>query len=483
MHVVAIVVAAPSAPGPSLKVREEASMDQRTRDLIDRDHRHVWHPFTQQRAWVAEESLVVESGEGCWLVTTDGRRLLDGNSSLWVDLWGHDRPELLEALHAQVDALPHATFLGLTNPPAIEVAERLTALAPDGLTRAFFSENGAAAIEVALKMAFAYHRHRGEDGRDLFVCLDNAYHGDTLGAVSVGGFDPFHALFGPLLFETRRIPSPYCYRCPLERTYPECDLACADALDEVLSRDGHRVAGVVAEPLVQGAAGIITAPDGHLRRLREICDRHGVLLLVDEIATGFGRTGAAFASELEGITPDLMAVGKGLTGGYLPMSATLTTDAIYEAFLGDPDEGRTLYHGHSYAGNPLAAAVAAANLRLFVDEDLPAMARHTAEVLAGALTAFDGLAHVGDVRRRGIMCGVELVADRQTGEPFPAAVQAGKQVCDAMLDEDVILRPLGDTLVLMPAPAMADDDLRHLVGAAARATERVTTRLASGLAP
>ncbi len=450
-------------------------MDARTRELVEADHRAVWHPFTQQKQWVTEEPLVVESGDGCWLTATDGRRYLDGNSSLWVNLWGHSRAELLDAMHAQVDALPHATFLGLTNPPAIEVATRLVDLAPDGITRAFFSENGAAAVEVALKMAFAYHRHRGDEGRDLFVCLDNAYHGDTLGAVSVGGFDPFHALFGPLLFETRRIPSPYCYRCPLNLTHPECDLACADALDEVLSAEGHRVAAVITEPLVQGAAGIITAPDGHLRRLREICDRHGVLLIVDEVATGFGRTGAAFACDLEGITPDLMAVGKGLTGGYLPMSATLATEDIYDAFLGDAD--RTLYHGHSYSGNPLAAAVAAANLRLFVDEDLPAMARHKADVFADALTVFDGMPHVGEVRRRGLMCGVELVADTATRAPFPPEWQVAKRVCAALREDGIILRPLDDVLVLMPAPAMEDADLVHLVEATAKATARVTADL------
>jgi adenosylmethionine---8-amino-7-oxononanoate aminotransferase len=454
-------------------------MDDRTRELIAADHRHVWHPFTQQQQWVAEEPLVVERGEGCWLVTTDGRRFLDGNSSLWVNVWGHDRPELLAALHAQADALPHATFLGLTNPPAIATAERLVDLAPAGLTRAFFSENGAAAVEVALKMAFAYWRHRGEKQRTLFVGLDNAYHGDTLGAVAVGGFDPFHALFGPLLFETRRIPSPYCYRCPLGRTHPECGLACADALADVLAAEGDRVAAVITEPLVQGAAGMITAPDGHLRRLREICNEAGLLLIVDEVATGFGRTGAMFASDLEGVTPDLMAVGKGLTGGYLPMSATLTTEAVYETFLGGPDDGRTLYHGHSYSGNPLAAAVAAANLDLMVREDLPGLVRRKADVLATALAAFDGLPHVGDVRRRGLMCGVELVADRATRAPFPPGLQVGKRVCDALRDDGIILRPLGDVLVLMPAPAMADDDLRFLVEATAKATDRVTRDLAS----
>jgi adenosylmethionine-8-amino-7-oxononanoate aminotransferase len=453
-------------------------MDQRTRDLIELDHRHVWHPFTQQQLWEQEEPLVVERGEGCWLVATDGRRYLDGNSSLWVNLWGHDRAELVEAIRAQAATLPHATFLGLTNPPAVETARRLVELAPARLTRAFFSENGAAAVEVALKMAFAYWRHRGEDQRRLFVCLDNAYHGDTLGAVSVGGVDAFHALWGELLFETRRIASPYCYRCPLGLTHPGCDLACADTLEEVLAAEGDRVAAVVTEPLVQGAAGIVTAPDGHLRRLREICDRHGVLLIVDEVATGFGRTGAAFASDLDGVGPDLMAVGKALTGGYLPMSATLTTEEVYDAFRGGPEAGRTLYHGHSYAGNPLAAAAANANLALFTAEDVPARVRAKAAVLADALRAFDDQRHVGDVRQRGLMCGVELVADRATKEPFPTAALAGKRVCDALRADGIILRPLGDVLVLMPAPAMSDDDLRFLVERTAAATATVTAELA-----
>lgn len=448
-------------------------------DIVADDHRYVWHPFTQQQQWVTETPTIITSAEGCWLIADDGTRYLDGNSSLWVNLWGHDRPELLAAIHEQVDAIPHATFLGLTNPPAVETARRLVELAPEGLTRAFFSENGSAAVEVALKMAYGYWQHIGDNDRTLFVCLDNAYHGDTLGAVSVGGFDPFHALYGELLFETRRIPSPYCYRCPLSLEFPSCELACADALEDVLAAEGHRVAAVVTEPLVQGAAGIITAPDGHLRRLREICDRHGVLLIVDEVATGFGRTGAAFASELEGISPDLMAVGKGLTGGYLPMSATLATEAIYNAFLGAPDSGRTLYHGHSYAGNPVAANLAAANLRLFVSEDLPAMARETATVLADALMLLDGVAHVGDVRRRGIMCGVELVADVETREAFPASMQVGKLVCDRLRGDGIWLRPLGDVLVLMPAPAMDHDDLRWMVECIAAAIVEVTAELAA----
>jgi adenosylmethionine-8-amino-7-oxononanoate aminotransferase len=452
-------------------------MDERTRQLVEDDHRYLWHPFTQQQQWVTEEPLVIERGEGCWLLASDGRWYLDGNSSLWVNLWGHDRPEIKDAMKAQLDKIPHATFLGLTNAPAIEAAKKLVELSPPGITRAFFSENGAAAVEVALKMAFAYHRHRGDEGRDLFVSLDNAYHGDTIGAVSVGGFEAFHGLFGPLLFETRRIPSPYCYRCPLALEHPSCDLACADKLDEVLTAEGHRVAAVITEPLVQGAAGIITAPDGHLRRLREICDRHGVLLIVDEVAVGFGRTGATWASELEGITPDIMACGKALTGGYTAMSATLTTEAVYEAFLGGPQEGKTLYHGHSYAGSPLAAAAAVANLDLYVAEDIPAMMRAKSVVLAEALQAFDGVDHVGDVRQRGMMAGVELVANVGTKEAFDPALAVGKRVCDALREDGIILRPLGDVLVILPAPAMEDADIMLLGARAAARTAEVVAAL------
>ncbi|MDX1510092.1 MAG: adenosylmethionine--8-amino-7-oxononanoate transaminase [Nitriliruptorales bacterium] len=454
-------------------------MDDRTARVVRADHEVVWHPFTQQRQWLETTPLVIDSGAGCWLTTTDGRRLLDGNSSLWVNVWGHDRPEIVEAIRTQAERLPHATFLGLTNEPAVAVAKQLIELAPGDLSRVFFSENGAAAVEVAIKMAYAYWQHRGESDRTTFVCLDNAYHGDTLGAVSVGGIDTFHELYGPLLFETLRVPSPYCYRCPLALEYPSCELACADALDDVLAEQGDRVAAVITEPLVQGAAGIITAPDGHLRRLREICDRHGVLLIVDEIATGFGRTGAIFASDLEGVAPDLMCVGKGLTGGYLPMSATLTTEQIHDAFLGDPTDGRTLYHGHSYSGNPLAAAAALANLKLVDSEDLAALSARKAAVLADALGAFESVRHAGDVRQRGLMCGVELVADPDTRTPFDPALTVGKQVCDALVDDGIILRPLGDVLVLMPAPAMADDDIRHLVESTAKAADRVTRALAT----
>ena len=332
-----------------------------TGDLRKLDQAHIWHPFTPMTVWLDDEPLVIERGEGCELIDTEGNRYLDGVSSLWVNVHGHGHPTIDRAVQEQLGRLAHSTFLGLSHPPAVELARRLVEIAPGDLNRVFFSENGAAAVEVALKMAYSYWRNQGQE-RDRFVRLQHAYHGDTIGAVSVGGIERFHDSYRPLLFATAEVPSPYCYRCPLDKEYPSCDIACADELAPVLEREGDRVAAVVVEPLVQGAAGIITAPDGHLARIAEITKRHGALLVVDEVATGFGRTGAMFASEIDGVEPDIMCLAKGITGGYLPLSATLATEAVFEAFLGAPEEHKTLYHGHSYSANPLCCAAANANL-------------------------------------------------------------------------------------------------------------------------
>ncbi len=441
---------------------------QRLRDL---DRRHLWHPFTRMDQWMDDEPLVIERAEGCWLFDTDGRRYLDGNASLWVNVHGHRRPELDDALRAQLDLAAHTTLLGLTNPAAAQLAARLVELAPPGLERVFFSESGASAVEVALKMAYAYWRFRAQPERTLFVSMDGAYHGDTLGAVSVGNLAAFQETYRPLLFPTRTFAQPYCYRCPLGLAYPSCALACADTLEEVLAHDAERVAAVIVEPLVQGAAGIVTAPDGHLARVAAIARRHGVLLIVDEVATGFGRTGTMFACQAEGVAPDLMALGKGLTGGYLPMSATLATPAIFDAFLGDQ---RTFFHGHSYSGNPLSAAVALASLDLFASRDVLGQARTLAQVLAVELKAFHEHPCVGDVRQRGLMAGIELVSDPVTRTPFPPSAQVGAQVCRRARDLGLVIRPLGDVLVVMPALAMTTDELRFLVSTLRRALAEVT---------
>ncbi|HET6370863.1 MAG TPA: adenosylmethionine--8-amino-7-oxononanoate transaminase, partial [Nitrospiria bacterium] len=324
------------------------------RDRLKRlDHKHIWHPFTQMKEWEGEEPLVIESGRGNYLIDSRGRRYLDGVSSIWVNLHGHRKGAIDRAIKKQLDRIAHSTLLGLTHPPAALLAAELVRLSPRGLTRVFYSDNGSTAVEVAIKMAFQYWRHLGERKKATFVSLANAYHGDTVGSVSVGGIDLFHGAFRPLLFKTLKAPSAYCYRCPLDLAYPGCDLACAEEIGKILRKHQGKIAALVVEPLVQAAAGMIMPPRGHLKRLRALCDEFDVLLIVDEVATGFGRTGKMFACQHEGVTPDLMAIAKGLTGGYLPLAATLTTEKIYRAFLGDYSEFKTFFHGHSYTGNPL----------------------------------------------------------------------------------------------------------------------------------
>ena len=456
------------------------SAASRTRRLAALDQAHVWHPFTPMQGWMEEDPLIIERGEGCELIDTEGNRYLDGVSSLWVNVHGHGHPALDAAITAQLGRLAHSTFLGLTHPAAIELAARLVALAPGGLERVFFSENGAASVEVALKMAYSYWRHKGEE-RPTFVRLENAYHGDTIGAVSVGGIDRFHETYRPLLFATASIPSPYCYRCPLDLSPADCGLRCADALEDVLAREGDGVAAVVIEPLVQGAAGIITAPEGHLRRVADIAHRHGVLLVVDEVATGFGRTGKMFACEHEGIEPDILCLAKGLTGGYLPLSATLATSEVFDAFLARPEEHRTLYHGHSYSGNPLCCAVAMANLDVFENEKTIASLPAKVDALAAALKPLADHPHVGEIRQRGLMVGIELVADRSTKAPFPEHLQVGAEVAKATRPRGAIVRPLGDVVVLMPPLAMTEAELARLVSATAEAIDEATSAAVAAL--
>jgi adenosylmethionine-8-amino-7-oxononanoate aminotransferase len=435
------------------------------------DLAHVWHPFTRMDEWLADDPLVIDNAEGCWLYDADGNAYLDGNSSLWVNVHGHRRPELDQAVKGQLEKVAHTTFLGLTNPPAAELAERLVALTPPGLERVFFSEAGASAVEVAVKMAYAYWLFNGQGQRSKFVSMESAYHGDTIGSVSVGRIDEFHATYRPLLFPTEGFAQVYCYRCPLGLTYPECEIACADTLDDVLAREGDQVGAVVIEPLVQGAGGLVTAPDGHLAKVAEITRRHGVLLIADEVATGFGRTGTMFACDQEGVAPDLMALGKGLTGGYLPMSATLATPEIFDAFTAEEE---AFFHGHSYAGNPLAAAAALANLDLFAAEDTLGHANRLADALTAELGKLAELAHVGDVRQRGLMTGVELVAEPATGAPYPEDARMGARVCRRARDLGLVIRPLGDVVVIMPALVMTAEQLTFLVETLARAIREAT---------
>lgn len=428
------------------------------------DKAYVWHPFTQMADWAKERPLIIESGEGATLTDIHGVTYLDGVSSLWVTLHGHRHPEIDQAIREQLDKLAHSTLLGLSNVPAVEFAEALIESAPQGLSKLFYSDNGSSAVEVALKMSYLYWQHR-EPGsrRTRFVSLKEAYHGDTLGAVSVGGIDLFHSSFKPLLFPTEQIPNAYCYRCDLGLTYPGCKLACAETLTEVLERLEGQVAAVIVEPVVQGAAGMITAPDGHLRLIREICDVHDVLLICDEVATGFGRTGALFACNHDGVTPDILCLAKGITGGYMPLAATLTTEEVYEAFLGPYEAKKTFFHGHSYTGNPMGCAAALTSLRILRRPETQAHLKALVRRLKAGLERVRKLRHVGEVRQRGLMVGIELVKDRETREPFGWEERIGIKTIMEARSRGVILRPLGHVIVLMPPIAMTLEQCDRLI--------------------
>jgi adenosylmethionine---8-amino-7-oxononanoate aminotransferase len=432
----------------------------------DRDH--VWHPFTPMSAYAAERPLIIEREEGCRLIDLDGREYLDGMSSMWCNVHGHRVAELDAAVREQLERVAHCTLLGQANVPSILLARRLVELAPPGLTRVFYSDDGATAVEVALKMAFQYWRQcpRRRPEKTRFLALQGAYHGDTLGDVSVGDLGRFHHLFAPLLFPTLRAPSHHCYRCPLGLERTTCRIDCAAQLESLVREHAGTLAAVVIEPLMQGAAGMIPAPDGYLRRVRDVTRAHDVLLIADEVAVGMGRTGTLFACAREEVLPDFLCLAKGLTGGYLPLAATLTTEDVFSAFLGPPEQGRTFYHGHTYTGNPLGAAVALANLDLLREGVLAGLPEKI-ERLGRHLQRLAELPCVGDVRQQGLMAGVELVQDRATKTPFPAALRMGARVCRLARERGVLLRPLGDVIVVMPPLSIdlaALDELMEVLG-------------------
>ncbi len=428
------------------------------------DRAHLWHPFTRMREHAASEPLIVERARGNWLYDASGRKYLDGVSSLWANVHGHRRPEIDRAIREQLGRVAHTTLLGAASVPAVELAAELAKLAPKGLRRVFLSDSGSEAMEVALKLAFGFRIHSGEKKRRGFIALEGGYHGDTLGAVSVGGIDLFHAAWRPLLFRARHLPAPHCYRCPLGLERPKCSLACLEEAGREIRRRAAAPTAVVMEPLVQGAGGMLVHPEGYLAGIRRATRAAGVLLILDEVATGFGRTGKMFACEHEQVSPDLMAVAKGLTGGYLPVSATLATEKIHRAFLGSQDSPAAFYHGHTYGGNQLGCAAALASLGIFKKEKTLARVRKSARLLRKLLDErIAPLDAVGDIRLRGLMGGIELVRDRKTKEPFPAQKRVGAAVCLAAREKGVLLRPLGDVLVIMPPLSLTDGETELLV--------------------
>ena len=447
-------------------------MPEPTPDELRRwDRQIVWHAFTQMAEY---EPLIIQGAEGCTLIDVDGNRYLDGVSSLWCNVHGHRHPRLDAAIRDQLDRVAHVTSLGASNPTTIKLAKRLVDLAPPGLEHVFFSDDGATAVEVAIKMAFQYWRQR-EDPRPektCYVALGEAYHGDTLGSVSVGGVERFHAMFRPLLFETLRLPTPDPYRTP-PGVAPEKLLEHhLNQAEQVLAEHHRRIAALVIEPLVQAAAGMIVHPPGYLKGVRELTRRYDVLLIADEVAVGMGRTGRMFACEHEDVTPDLLCLAKGLTGGYLPLAATLTTEEIWRAFLGTYAQSKTFFHGHTYGGNPLGAAAALATLDVFVEEQTLARLPEKITRLAEHLERIGRLPHVGHVRQCGLVAGIELVRDRATKEPYPWAEKRGLRVCGHARSEGVLLRPLGNVIVIMPPLAITLEQLDRIASAVERGIAR-----------
>ena len=445
--------------------------------LREWDDDFVWHPFTPMLAYRDEQAPIIAAADGFDLIDVDGKRYLDGISSLWCNIHGHRVPAIDQAIRAQLDRVAHSTLLGLSSVPSIELARELVSRVPQGLSKVFYSDSGATSVEVALKIAYQYHAQRRDGSlghRDLFLRMGSAYHGDTIGTVSVGGIALFHGTYRDLLFKTVQVPSPVTFRSPPGFTPAGYLEHCYAELERLIVEHRDRAVGFIIEPLVQGAAGILVHPAGYLKRVRELTKSNDMLLIADEVAVGFGRTGTLFACEQEAVQPDLMCVAKGLTGGYLPLAATLTTDAIFEAFLAEPSEGKTFLHGHTYTGNALGCAAALASLRLFDERHVLENVRTNAGRIAARLEALNGNPCVGEVRQKGVMVGIELVRDRKTAEPFSPAQRMGHQVTLAARKRGVILRPLGDVVVLMPAPAMPGELVDKLCDVAIESIREVT---------
>ena len=444
-------------------------------DLRAWDRAHVWHPFTQMLDWMGDDPLIISRGEGNYLIDVQGNRYLDGVSSLWCNLLGHNHPHLNAAIKSQLDQIAHSTLLGLANVPATLLARKLAQLTPEGLTRVFYSDSGSTATEIALKLAFQYWQLRGEPQRVKFASLVEAYHGDTLGAVSVGYSELFHHFYRPLLSETVRLIPPHLFRFRDGMSEARALRAAVGDAQQKLSRHRNEVAAVIVEPLMQGAAGMWAQPVEYVQALRRLTRELGLLLICDEVATGFGRTGKMFACQHAEITPDLLCLAKGMTGGYLPLAATLTTDAVFSAFLAPYDEFKTFFHGHTYTGNPLGCAAALATLEVLEDEDVLSALQPRIAFLEQQLSArIAPLRQVADIRKWGFMVGIELMRDPRQRIPYAAAEKIGVQVIMEARKQGVILRPLGNVIVLMPPLSLTFDELEELVDVVRISIERVT---------
>ena len=432
--------------------------------LTQLDHTYLWHPFTQMQEWMSEDPIIISRADGHYLVDDQGRRYLDGVSSLWCNVHGHHKKELDDALKEQLDRVAHSTFLGLSHIPGIQLAQKLIEIAPKGLQRVFYSDSGATAVEIALKMAVQYWQLKGDRKRTQIASLAESYHGDTVGSMSMGYSETFHRFYKDLLFPVLRITPPHVFRYDQGMSGDDALGAAIGEADKKLFENKSSLAALVMEPLMQGAAGMWAQPAQYVQALSEICRRHGIIFILDEVATGFGRTGKMFACEHAGVSPDILCLAKGITGGYLPLAATLAREEIFSAFLGEYKEFKTFFHGHTYTGNPLGCAVAMVNLELFERERiLEKMQPRIAYLRERLQKQFSPLAHVSDVRQWGYMVGIELVEDKARRRNYSAEQRIGYRVIQEARKRSIMIRPLGDVIILMPPLSITDEELASLL--------------------
>ncbi|MDR1942457.1 MAG: adenosylmethionine--8-amino-7-oxononanoate transaminase [Endomicrobium sp.] len=445
------------------------------RGLVKSDKKNIWHPFTQMADWINDDPcrpLIIDRAEGNYLYDIDGVKYIDGVSSLWVNNLGHKNPAIDKAVKKQLELVAHTTFLGLTHKPAIELASNLLKILPKNLKKIFYSDNGSTAVEIALKMAYQYWRFKGQK-RSSFLSLRNAYHGDTIGAVSVGGTDLFHKKFGDLLFKARFAPSPFCVSCkfkkrdkvpfPLKaKTFKEhnkimgCDGECIKEAENILKKHARNIAAAVIEPLNQAAAGMIIMPKGYLSQYAALCKKYGALLICDEVATGFGRTGKMFAVESENVKPDFMCLSKGITGGYMPLAVTAATNEIYNAFLGKYEEFKTFFHGHSYTANPLACAAANAVLNIFKRGKILKKLAPKIKYLEKELSKLNGHKFAGNIRQCGVMAAIDIAG-------FDSNLKVGAKICADMRKDGIIIRNLGNSLVLFLPLTITKQEISKII--------------------
>ncbi len=444
------------------------------KELAEKDKKYVWHPFTQMKDYDKEEPIIIDRGKGIYIWDLKGNKYIDAVSSWWVNTLGHCHPRINKALKEQLEKIEHVIFAGFTHKPAIELSEGLVELTPEALTKVFFSDNGSTAVEVGLKMAYQYWAQKGFKEKNKFIALENSYHGDTLGAVSVSGVELFHEIYRPLLFDIYQADSPYCYRCPKDKCPKSCNIECLESIESILKENADKIAGVIVEPLVQGAGGMRMYPPKYLTKLRAICDEYNVLMIDDEVAMGFGRTGKMFAFEHAGITPDIICLAKGITAGYLPLAVTMTTDEVYSAFYDDYEKCKTFYHGHSFTGNPLAASIAVENLKIYKEEKIIESIQPKIKKFAECLKKFEGLKHVGDIRQTGMVCAVEIVKDTETKEPFDFETRMGTKIYKEALKRGAILRPIGNALYFMPPYVITEEEIEKLTDIAVESIKAAT---------